>query len=84
MDLDLSLNGCDHGPHDFILHEKDVVKVPIVPVGPDMGSRLRVDQLRGHAHPGTGLSQAPLNQVGTSEFTADQFDVDQIAPIGKA
>jgi hypothetical protein len=38
------------GPRDVVTNAEDAVDLPVIPLGPEMASRARVDQLRRDAH----------------------------------
>ena len=48
----------------------DRLEVPIVGLGPELCSRLGVDQLGAHANGGTSLADASFQHVTCAEFAA--------------
>jgi hypothetical protein len=38
------------GPHNLILHGEGILKLAVVPLGPTVGARCCVDQLRGNTN----------------------------------
>src|SRR5215472_1264851 len=68
---------------DLVLHDKDVTKVALVPVGPDMSARSRIDQLRRDAHTVAALPYRAFQHVADTELTTDPFYIDCLSPVGK-
>ena len=65
-------DSCDDAAGDVVLHRKNArrLEVPIVRLGPELRSRLGVDELGAHANGGTSLADASFQHVARAEFGA--------------
>src|SRR6516225_4021876 len=58
---------------DVVLHSEDVGQVPVVTLGPEMGTGGYVDELAADAHPLARSAHAAFEDIANSEFAADLF-----------
>ena len=63
---------CDDAGGDVVLHRKNArrLEVAVVRLGPELRSRLGVDELSAHANRGTSLADASFQHVPRAEFCA--------------
>ena len=69
------LDGADDPLRDAVLQLEHFGQAALEPVGPDVVSRRRFDQLAGDAHPPARLADAALQDVADAEVASDLFDV---------
>jgi hypothetical protein len=55
-------------PTTLVLHREDVLQIAVVTLRPDVHAARGIDELRGDAHPGAGLSHAALDHVLGAEL----------------
>jgi hypothetical protein len=53
----------DRADRDLVMQRKNVVERAVVTLGPDMRAALRLNQLRGDAHPVARLAQRAIEHV---------------------
>src|SRR5579863_9252652 len=63
----------------FVLHCKDIGKVAIKAVGPNVRAARGIDELAGNPHPVARLANAAFQQVAHAEFAANLLHVDRLA-----
>src|SRR5216684_4384971 len=63
-------NGCDDTGGNVVLRRKNsrCLEVPIIGLGPELRSRLGIDELGAHANTGTALADASFQYVARAEF----------------
>jgi hypothetical protein len=69
---------------DFVLQLKHIAQVTVEPVGPQMHTACRLDQLSGNPYPAAGFAHAALKDISDAELEADLLDVDGLALVGEA
>ena len=69
---------------DLVLHVEQFGDRLVEPLGPEMGGRLRLDQLHVDPHPVAAALDAALEHVAHVEVPADLADVDRLAPVGES
>ena len=80
MRLDDTSDTCGH----LVLKLEHIVQQAIEAVGPEMRAVCCIDQLRGDAHPTSGLAHAAFEHVANAELAADLLHIDGLAFVGKA
>ena len=74
----------DDPAHHLVVHREQVVRRPIVALGPEVRAGGGIDQLRRYPHAlGAGL-EAALEHVAHAELPADLAHVDRLALVGEA
>ena len=56
---------------DVVLHSEDVGQVPVVTLGPEMGTGGYIDELAADAHPLAGPAHATLEDIADAKLAAD-------------
>src|SRR6202035_783041 len=80
----LDLEGSDDLLCEFVLHGKDIRKIAIKALGPDVRAARGIDELTSNAHSVARLADAAFQHVAHAEFAADLLHVDWLAFVGKA
>ena len=65
------------------MHREDVSQIPVVTLGPEMGTGGCIDQLAADAHPLSGPAQATLEDIADTKVAADLLWVDGFSFIGE-
>ena len=60
-----------------VLEVKDILKRTVKPVGPQMGTGLRLDQLRGDTHPTTAFAHRSLKQIAHAQFASYLLQIER-------
>ena len=66
---------------DFVLYRKNVLELAVVAFGPKVLARRGIDELRGDAHPVSGLAHAALDDIGDAERAANVLDLRRLALV---
>ncbi len=69
---------------DFLLDDKKIANLPVVGVGPEMRSVMRIQQLGGHFQPVSDLLLATFEQVVDAELIYDLPGVGRLAAVPEA
>src|SRR6516225_4220300 len=77
------LDRCGDTRGDVVLHREDVSQIPVVTLGPEMGTGGCIDQLAADAHPLSGPAQATLEDIADTKVAADLLWVDGFSFIGE-
>src|SRR6516162_1291178 len=68
---------------DIVLHREYVGQIPVVTLGPEMGTGGCIDKLAADAHPLSGPAQATLEDIADTKVAADLLWVDGFSFIGE-
>jgi hypothetical protein len=82
--VDVRLDRSHHALCDVILDCEEVAQLAVVSLGPDVLSRLRVDELRGHADAPAGGTHAAFEDVADAELLRDLPHVHGFSLVGEA
>ncbi|MCY1231172.1 hypothetical protein D9M72_436100 [compost metagenome] len=82
--LDAARQGGGDRRRHLVLNGEDIVQLPVVFVGPDMGVVERVDELDGDAHPLADLANAAFHQVLRPEPCGHLARVDRLVLVDEA
>jgi hypothetical protein len=77
------LDGPGHAAGDLVLHGKDVAELPIVALGPVMGTGQRIDQLGRDAQALAGPAHAAFEHIAHAQLARDPLHVDDLALVGE-
>src|SRR6516225_2840961 len=77
------LDRCGDTRGDVVLHREDVSQIPVVTLGPEMGTGGCIDQLAADAHPLSGPAQATLEDIADSQVAADLLGVGGFSFVRK-
>src|SRR6185437_17096544 len=83
-DLQRRLDDPGDGDGDPVLELEHVGKRTLEPIGPEMRTRCRVDELGGDAHAAGRPPHGPLEHVAHAELPPDAFDVYVLPLVNKA
>src|SRR6516162_1848319 len=68
---------------DVVLHREDVSDIPVVALGPQMGTGGCIDQLAADAHPLPGSAHASLEDIADAKVAADLLEIDGFSFVGE-
>src|SRR5262249_26084358 len=71
----------DDARGDVVLHREDVSQIPVVALGPEVGTGGRIDKVGGNAHALPGSAHATLEDIADAKIAADLFKVDRFSLV---
>jgi hypothetical protein len=71
-------------PHHIVLNSEDVVKLPVISLGPSMGTGGSIDELRCDADTLAAPLDASFQQVACAKLSPDLPDIDRLALVLEA
>jgi hypothetical protein len=69
---------------DLVLDGENIVERPVVALGPEVRSGLRVDELRSDPDPVAAPPNAPFEQIAHAKLLADLAEVNRATLVGEA
>src|SRR5262252_400944 len=73
----------DHTRADVVLHGEDVGQIPVISLGPEMGTSGYIDELAADAHSLPGPAHAPLEDIANAKIAANLLEVDGFSFVGE-
>jgi hypothetical protein len=87
LDLGAAQRGLERrhdGLRHLVVHLEDALELAVEALGPGVGPRRGVDELRGHAHAVTREAHAALEHVAHAELSRDLLHVHRLPLVGEA